>query len=309
MAKRNIQIDNIIFLSKFNLDNKNNYKDGKDSFNLEHRVDIFGDLPHKRNSLGLVGEEIDPDAEVLALGCSVTSSLGIPHQLTWPYLIKKHLDKSINVLAGTGLGIPEILDLLIGYFRSSSVCFPKYIYILFPDLFRTNFIDIHTMNLTQLDYNSEVGFLIENKKVPKVKETYLKKYTPSVEYTVLSYLRQIGLLISFCKSIGIHTVISSWDMYSQKVFDELGYLGELDSTGCFSSEERYWSFERECNKHNFSVPDHLKYFWDLGIDTEGHPGLHHHIHYAESLLGEDIDYEMLQDLTYDSRWIEFVENK
>lgn len=300
--KKKLKIDNIIELAKIERMNRGH-------FFVEHSEEMYSYLPHSRNSFNLVGEEIDPEAEILALGCSVTSALGIPHQLTWPHLVAKHTGKSVNVLAAPGLGIQEILLVMVGYLVSPQMSLPKKIFILSPDIFRTNISDVHTLHQNVLGYDSKIGFLIGNKKIPRLNDTYLKKFTPSVEYTVLAYLRQIEMCFNICKAFGVEVKVSSWDIYTQRIFNELDYIDRADMTDCFSDEEGYWSFENECTKHVLSVPDDLKHFWDLAIDTEGHPGLHHHIHYAESVLGHDLDLKMLEDLHYDNRWLEFVKNK
>jgi len=304
---KSINIDKIIKSATiFRLDHKSTSEHS--FFESYGRFDkeVYGDFPYQKNSFNIVGEDIACDAEVVALGCSVTASVGIPHQLTWPYMLQQITGNKVNVVAQTGLNIINILELLAGYLSCKDLATPKQVYILMPDIFRTHITDLKTMHTKHLEFNPKAGFTINNKRIAWLNDTYLKKYFPSVEYKLHDTIKTLELCLAICKSLGVEVTVSSWDLYTQNIFYNLGYIKGLDSTGCFNYEDTHWSFEAPCGKHAYDIPDHLKYFWDSAVDTQAHPGLHHHLHYTESLLDISMEENFLSTLDYNREWIDFL---
>ena len=313
--ERNIDIESIIKLSKVASGDFRNCAEDAD-FSAQEIVDQFykvhGNFPYAVNSFNLVGEEINHQAPVLAIGCSVTASVGIPHQLTWPNLLRKVHNTDVNVIASPGLDISEITRILNVYLISENFSTPEAVYILAPDILRTKLINFHKFSKKNifdhitLNYNNNLGFIIKS-TLASLKDKHLKKYYPSVSYTLLNRLSALEMCVSLCRAFGVKIIISSWEMYTQKIFQDLGYVSDLEQTNCFSNESRSWHMVNQCTKHNFEVPEHLKPFWDSAVDKPHfHPGLHSHIHYLENFLQKDIDYRILDDLSYDPAWLNYI---
>jgi len=313
--ERNIDIESIIKLSKIANNDFRNCKENAD-LNAQEIVDQFykvhGNFPYQVNSFNLIGEEINHDASALALGCSVTASVGLPHQLTWPNLLRKTHNTDVNVIATPGLDIAEIVRILNVYLFSENFKTPEVVYILAPDILRTKIINFQKFSKKNifdhitLNYNNTLGFIIKS-KIASIKDRHLKRYYPSVSYTLLDRLSSLEMCVSLCRSFGIKVIVSSWEMYTQKIFQDLGYIAELEETDCFSNESRSWHMINECTKHNFDIPEHLQPFWNAAIDKPHfHPGLHSHIHYIENLLQKQFDYRILDDLTYDESWLNYL---
>lgn len=306
--ERNIDIESIIRLARVRSNKFPNCREGADLEALsDHFYKIHGNFPYSRNSFNLIGEEINHEARILALGCSVTAAAGIPHQLTWPNFLRKIYNTDVNVIASPGLDIMEILRILNVYLVSDNFCTPDAVYILAPDILRTNLRSIGMNQSIHLEYNDDLGFLTR-KKIATINDRHIKKFTPSVSYTLMDRLSSLEMCVTLCKTFGIDVVVSSWEMYTQKIFQELGYIDKIDCTGCFSSESRMWEMVTPCVKHDFiNVPDHLKPFWNSAIDgPPPHPGLHHHIHYIEDLLQKDINYDIINELDFDKAWLQYI---
>lgn len=319
--ERNIDIESIVKLVKILPNEFRNCKEGADVHQtIDQFYKVHGNFPYNINSFNLIGEEINHEARILALGCSVTASAGIPHQLTWPHFLRKMYNTDVNVLASLSLDIMEIVRILNIYLVSENFRIPDSVYILAPDILRTKFLDLHNFDEHKnfgeiiLEYNDTLGFLtndtsgfLSKKKPARIKDRHLKNFTPSVSYTIMDRLATLELCVTLCKTFGVNVVVSSWDMYTQKIFQEFGYIDKVDETNCFSSELRSWEMVNECPKHNFEIPEHLQAFWNSAIDGPNfHPGLHHHVHYVENLLQKDINYDVINELDFDKVWLEYV---
>ena len=83
---------------------------------------------YKVNRHGHHGSNFVHNPDILALGCSVTAGCGLPYDLTWPHLVARELNQTVNVISHPGASIQRIFNNFICYAKEFGL--PKK--ILFP---------------------------------------------------------------------------------------------------------------------------------------------------------------------------------
>jgi hypothetical protein len=97
-----------------------------------------GAITYKINSQGFRSDEFDYDVPcIIALGCSYTVGIGLPHEVLWPTLIGKHLGLQVYNLAWGGYSADSC-------FRMAEYWVPKLkptvVFMLTPPLARIELI-------------------------------------------------------------------------------------------------------------------------------------------------------------------------
>lgn len=273
------------------------------------------DMFYRVNSDGISGEDFSPDAQGLALGCSVTAGCGLWHKWTWPYILSCELGYDINCFAAPGRGLREIIDRLFIYIRKYGK--PKNLFILTPDTFRLRVLEMEKSGekrwpiaFTYPWYTDFDNYAEGLKRGPHVYESILgNKFMYPIELSIMQFAEEISRIETMCECMDIKLKISSWDglagrslgkVLSNGVFCTDLHLNEADLFEmrgltnypeiCHTVDHYIEEIENlSCHKNH---PISKNKYWSYAAD-DIHPGIHAHIHYAERFLGRPLSDRVL----------------
>jgi hypothetical protein len=250
---------------------------------------------YKVNRHGHHGSNFVHNPDILALGCSVTAGCGLPYDLTWPHLVARELDQTVNVISHPGASIQRIFNNFICYAKEFGL--PKKILFLTPDLGRLWFPEIKKENLmSSFDWDSfDNNFMFtENKKQkPLIYKDYfnINRSLP-LEAAVFSAFTSLNYL-EFFHNLGIEYNFFSWDGETNHIYNKMDNDFYI-SSGDEESNLRYLTEHERCLDHHCLDEEH-SFFWNAANDYGYHPGMHSHVHYAERFLGKSLSEKTIKD--------------
>lgn len=239
--------------------------------------------------------------DLLISGCSQTFGIGMKKNLIWPTILAGN-NISYNNLAYPGASTEAIVDNIFRHIYKFGK--PKYIRVLFPDMFRFVFLE-----------NQNCVMIASNKKIDDIrfvdcqaelhKEIIKQKYYPNkiianqVMPRAIAFRRNIFAIKKlelFCKYADIDFKWATWCPGFN------GYLVKYEKDTIFNNYvEKKWSFDPAHNK--FFINDNLytedtvchqelktqdPYLFLRAADysytkRNWHMGSHEHLHFAELL--------------------------
>ena len=251
-------------------------------------VDV--ETEYQYNSFGYRSNEWNDHCDVLAVGCSNTMGLGIPVEHSWPQILSKIINKDVRTLSRSGGSILDLVQKTFAYFREFGN--PKTIFCLFPEPFRlmipgnkrlasSKYLQDGIITDTYLE---SFGYDQVSSRPKYSKQPHEYKDIIPMEVPLFFAAQSIHALEQYCRANNIELFWSCWqpdfsnllNTIEEKVFTNFIY----DENFLISSG----TFDAECHKEY--PQDALKYF-KIGLDNEddprsAHPGVHKHIHIAES---------------------------
>jgi len=284
------------------------------------------DIDYVFNENGNVGDDFVQNPNIIAIGCSITVPIGIPHGLSWPHLIKDELNESLNVLAYSGASIQKNIHNVTLHMLKYGI--PKKIYFLLPSLDRAwipQRIESQTLpklsyrymknkDLYDISYNTYYQlsnfFWIEesNNYISETNQSNflykdfldIRRSIP-LEYGLHNQISSLMMFFASCKLLGIECFYYSWN----GDFDEvLSKLNTFNDTAIFSkniSDYCYWRSNEEqidFDQSYFSNNEEHKKYWEKGLDKpewNAHPGMYTHIHMAERFLGRKLSQKTIDN--------------
>lgn len=283
-------------------------KDGTTMVSTNYDGHIFHEaderLIYTVNDHGHHGCNFFNNPDILAIGCSVTAGLGIPHDMTWPNLVARELGQTINVIGIPGAGVEQILHNALLHIKKFGK--PKRIMFLIPDLFRAwipvkSKYDKYYLQPLQWDYRIK-----EYSKLGKpilYKDWYSINRSIPAEVIINNSLIKMVDFKTLCELLDIELHYYSWDILYTNNFLEI--LKGLNNN---SEEENYnnlnsinpdytpdYGFDRYDNIicHHSDTQEHQP-FWVRALDhPKTHPGMHAHIHYAEMFLQKKLSQQTI----------------
>lgn len=248
---------------------------------------------YKNNSLEYRSPEFFNCPEVIFSGCSVTYGIGLEEKHIWPTIFTNKSNKDYVNLGRSGQSAPSVIDNLYSYFKEYG--HPKNIYCLFPNFNRITLPvnpTIHTNNTNSSAKRPAPSYYIDDVIIDHFDISDLPQYSKaphvlehilSIDITYWLSLRSIFAFEQYCSMAGINFVWSTWDNDLNNAIEKIknenpGYYESFTniqydiSLSCHSKEKENNAFLWEIagDRHN-------------GIDY-AHPGVHFHIHIAESFL-------------------------
>ena len=178
------------------------------------------------NSHGHRGPDFQPNVDILAAGCSQTYGVGVPESGSWPAQMARITGMSYANLSLPGVSIEWIVDAVMSYFYEFG--HPKYVFVLFPDLFRGEMavnINVNESRDTSVnDFFAYGADLDENKGVipidsldPRIttkaklsKRPHYIEDTLAVEEAVRRSIKAIRYLEQYCNATGVKLYWYSW---------------------------------------------------------------------------------------------------
>lgn len=263
-------------------------------------LELFKSIEQNMRSeeLGYITDLYD-DAEIVAIGCSVTSALALPEKYSWPRIIEQTTGERVNVCASSGSSAMLLYYLfleMLGLFNK-----PKTVYALVPHLYRLlvpnnakNSLPIKTVFWSPLvgayvdpAWDNVFALVdiprssIKRKKIQVTThvDAWGSRFLYPMDLGIQQSIMAIEMMWRTSKLIESKFSISSWHQPTLETLLKINTPGVIRDRGIL--------IDSECARHAAQNKKQSE-VWTTAYD-QIHFGLHHHIHYAESFLGRDID--------------------
>jgi hypothetical protein len=256
---------------------------------------------YKLNSLGYRGPEIKK-APVVFAGCSITFGVGVPYDGIWSTVVGEELGKDYINLGVPGWSIQAIVDNLFKYFYTHGN--PETLFVVFPDFHRLILTSNRDFCKVSPHEDDEWPIQVRDVQLNEVSADSRPKYAKkpyefrdfiTPEYALLQGFRAINSLITYCKGANIKLVWSTWDLEANEIinipkenWNTDAYSGYTYSKLSFNGRREALD-GRELQCHSEYVEKYGDNFFqgqDGILDQTGyaHPGVHYHLHLAETML-------------------------
>lgn len=160
-----------------------------------------GTITYKINSHGFRSEEFDPAAaSLISLGCSHTIGIGLPEEVTWPYLVAQTLELKNYNMGWGGIASDTCFRLAEYWIPRLRPCV---VMMLPPDESR---IEI----LTDKQFHRDQAHTIASSwglEIFKNSDTFIKQWILNVENQRLNQLKNCLAIQQICNQHGILCVI------------------------------------------------------------------------------------------------------
>ena len=280
-------------------------KDGTTMLSTEYDGHLYHDadsrLSYKVNDHGHHGANFFQNADILAIGCSVTAGLGLPYDMTWPHLVAKETKQTVNVIGIPGAGVEQILHNALLYMEKFGK--PKKIMALMPNLHRAwmpTLNDDGKYHIIPLQWDFKIKEYSKLSKPIRYKDWYGIRRSIPCEPIIKNALVSIENFKIMCKLLDIEFSYYSWDiLYTNNIFNKIKesnieYEENYDNLDLLQS---FYCFEKYDNRicHYSNNKEHDP-FWVRALDhPKTHPGMHAHIHYSEMFLGEKLSQRIIDE--------------
>lgn len=271
---------------------------------------------------------------IMTVGCSITSGIGIPRPLSWPYIVALITGKTVNNCSRSASGIAYQVHAAIAMIREFGK--PSVIYALFPDAYRgfviqhskqygnSRFIQKHLLwsSLIGAYVAPEEAVAIYNEPPPDGSKKYKvytyqdfqgMRYTVPSEWCIQQNLEALHMFSAFCELSDIDLKFCSWSSPMNKQISALNIPGfhkpvnQYDTSRSTNyvynkitdfnfSDPMEWAVPEDTSCGHFPCSEDQARIWALGVDNY-HPGLHSHIHFAEHFLGCQIPQSLIEQLS------------
>ena len=268
-------------------------------YNGHHNHDTDPRLVYKVNDHGHHGDDFFNNPDILAIGCSVTAGLGLPHDMTWPHLVARESKQTVNVIGIPGAGAEQILHNALLHMQKFGK--PKKIMALIPNLQRAWMPMLESngsYSIIPLQWDFKIKEYLKLSKPITYKDWYgIKRSIPS-ELIIKNALVSIENFKIICDLLDIEFSYYSWDiLYTNNTFNKIKESNTEHEKNCDNLDffQADYNFEKYDNKicHHSENKEHDP-FWVRALDHPmKHPGMHAHIHYAEMFLEEKLSQETI----------------
>ena len=297
----------------------------------EHRLP---GLIHRVNSDNMNGPEFVKNPAVLALGCSITSGIGLVDDFAWPALLRHQTQNTVNNMGIPGASPAQCVYTAFAHIRKWGN--PDCVYFLVPPLDRywgptkskTNDGSLRpdVWSMSGLHYFPEMQQYVTHSAggdgTKKYKHEAIdgNKTLLPVDLVAHHNLMMIETLMMYCEANNIDMKISSWCRRTHMHLTLIGYpqlvdipnfLRKADIKAHLHEDDEYneWGAPHEMSpmgsrKNCCDRTPQNKWqdrMWDHALDIKHdryypHPGLHYHLHFAELFLGRQISNEELAEI-------------
>jgi hypothetical protein len=240
--------------------------------------------------------------DVLALGCSVTASQNLPRRYSWPDMIRRFEGLVVNSLAGTASSAIRQVGAAQISLRVHGA--PKEVLALLPNLDRAWLpylkIEGESAELSFLDalyMPDEARYLVigEHRAERSPKSLHpLRATDPS---QTLAYTHQIlDLFALLCEALEIDFRISSWHGPTNGVLADhfpshIGPDYPVDENADWRIDGAWGDPSAIDCGHEPQNEEQARYW--IRADDDLHPGLHHHVHFYETLRGRTVTNDQI----------------
>lgn len=248
------------------------YNDGKDA--IEHYVHTS--CPDATFTHGSITE-----ADILALGCSFTEGACIPPEQSWPQIVADLTNKTVKVIAMSGVGIGWMWEQYLLYTTQSNKF--NEVMLLVPDLFR------HTFK-SQTNHNKHNTHKLN--WVPQYKQYYDKTEPAKIR-------QHDGQRADINTSVITHLnlqALNNFEHHTQhtnKTFTHSTWWHPTHYTLSKLNYPNYTPLNLHCDHQPQTKKQHK--WWNTSRDGN-HGGMHDQIHFAQTFLKKPITNNELATL-------------
>ena len=238
----------------------NEFVSEKDEYPITYRLNNYG---FRSNYF----KQLDKNnTNILFLGCSFTSGVGLPEDFIWTTLLSNLMKEKNNNIVSYNLGIQgsgiinNINNLRVFIKKYGK---PDYVFALFPGVERFTLYSQEHFDFTNITSSS----MKDLKKVyPKFVIDYVKSI--SIEDLIYTNVHNLHMLETLCEEIGIKLIWSSWNYEQSKIFKNINFKNFIEM-----------EYPKGLNKSS-TVPyygeniNNIPY-WNIARD-QSHPGSGYH---------------------------------
>lgn len=267
-----------------------------------HNMIVDKNTEYYINNFGYRDINWEGNAEVFAIGCSMTEGIGVLVDGRWTNILENMINKNVRNLSIPGGSINELISKSFEYFKIFGN--PKVMLCLFPDPFRLTLPARKHLNKHKHErfedtpdlflYNAHLSGLDEKiyQQNKKYKKPYDYEEVLPMELPLFFSMQSIHILEQYCKSNNIKLIWSSWN---EQLVEVLSNSKNNPFSNFFLNEELIINngyFDKDCHD---DYKNKFKEYFYTGLDIEdtkhlAHPGVHKHIHIAEAFYREINDY-------------------
>lgn len=306
--------DSIAFGHFYSLRHARNFHAGSESTSkTSYAKHDFGPL---LNSSHIYSKSsINYDADILAVGCEVTSGLGIPREYLWPQLLAASSSLNVATCAFPGTGMMYQLFFALRHVANSRNL--KKVLYLAPDAARawvpTASVQkdgLFTVQQKNIVWSDECNYYIDSYETSDIllegdagPQFFLYNsnndpYVVSPEPHIWANFRYLETFSNVMHTSGIEFLCSSWHDQTIDALDRRNHRGLAVPKYVPSSETHNNVSNRFGNPSNPSCghepqTKRQQEFW-LSHNKKLTPGLHQQIHFAETLGNITIDNTVLE---------------
>jgi hypothetical protein len=263
---------------------------------------------YKYNKDGFRSSDFEENPEVITLGCSITFGQGLPVEHTWPHIFTELLNSGgskyqFGNISYVGGSIMKCVSAFFSVIKMYQIK-PKYVIANFPNFERFWFMS------TNMDGLYDYHLSPQKMKVKAVAPYDYSELVP-IEQAYFSNLEYIKLLETFCKSLGIKLLWSTWttnltmemEQFLVENFDS--YIPDSTRTEWKPNHEyfvdaknrdelvdifRMKNYEKKMCHIEFSNLEDFDFAYDYHKNPGNpsgssvcwpHSGMHRHMHWAE----------------------------
>jgi lysophospholipase L1-like esterase len=261
LSKENVNLQSFKNIKWFIDENgyliKNKTHDKENIFNDESFLYKFNDFGFRTKQFNKLNNN---KTNVLFLGCSITSGVGLPENLIWTNQLINKKNKNINFynLGMHGASVQQIFHNFITFIKKYGK--PSHVFILFPEIDRTIAFDEKNNMFVKITSFHEND--VKNKNFYVAKKI---KKNNTIEDLILFNIEKIHTIEFLCKEMNINLTWSTWSKDYQKLLKEINFCNYIEIPALGSEELQNYEIENILN---------LKY-WDHARD-KSHPGTRYH---------------------------------
>lgn len=261
--------------------------------------------------------EINADATSIAVGCSITASYYLEEGFSWPRIIEQVTNEPINICAASGSSImlqAQLVTDLLNYVQR-----PRTVYALFPDLERfigpisavpdrgscLNYIwmpelmtYISTGDYPRLQEAKESADNGSKKRIRAASFLDFQNMNHLIpaEFGIFQSLMGLEIINNVCSLLNMQQHLFSWDVRTQQNLETMK-IPHLITGGMRDNPLTLQGYDMQnlsCTRHSPTSAKQTR-AWKTAHDGS-HPGLHDHIHYAETFIGKEIKQIQVENL-------------
>lgn len=262
-------------------------------YDLPHEQYAIPGVVHQVNSDNWIGENFHPNPDILALGCSISNGLGLPHNFTWPHLLGYINNMTVNVIARQGQSLAQQVFGMFAHNKKYGA--PEKLCVLVPPLERFWAPVLTDRRETiGLQYQPDIktfGSPTSNQPYQHEPIYGYKSFYP-VDLAGHSNLVAAEITINYAEAHFINLEITSWADATLLSLERLypSNILERHPLDWVHNHREHIDDSKQCSCDLKPQNKWQDDFWHAAKDDDPrhhrpHPGLHYQLHLTEVFLG------------------------
>jgi hypothetical protein len=172
-------------------------------------------------------KKFEPEnTNILFLGCSFTSGVGLPENLIWKSFMLNEMEKKFDNIVSYNLGVQgHSIHNCVNNFRVFIDKYgkPDYVFALFPGIERFTLYNAGQKDFVKVNATSW-------KELKGIYPKFVSDYVTAIstEDLIFSAIHSLHMLETICNQIGIKLIWSSWNQAQSKIFNEIDFKNFIE---------------------------------------------------------------------------------